>query len=206
MPQLVKVSEVAEAMSSTDVSGMDPAIESAISRAIIKVENFLKTSLAACEVTDLFYVNDYTGEPLDGYYRLVLSNGFVRGSVSVSSMLGVSGDPTASAGALFDLQRGVVRVPVAEAGRYVSATYRSGYLPDDVIHERVKQAVICFTPLLLLTASSNQIEAKVLQSAMDRATALDSSGEAMLLGLHRKVGAAIHPVNSTITYLTSWTP
>jgi len=193
MPQLVKVSEVAEAMSSTDVSGMEPAIESAISRAIIKVENFLKTSLAACEVTDLFYVNDYTGEPLDGYYRLVLSNGFVRGSVSVSSMLGVSGDPTASAGALFDLQ-------------YVSATYRSGYLPDDVIHERVKQAVICFTPLLLLTASSNQIEAKVLQSAMDRATALDSSGEAMLLGLHRKVGAAIHPVNSTITYLTSWTP
>ncbi len=204
MTQLVTVTEVAEAMSTTDVTGMEPAIESAISRATIRVETFLRTSLSACQVVDLFYIDSRAGDPLDGFYRLVLSNGLVKEEPTVASMDGVAGTPTSVTGFYADKLRGVVKVPASESKRYVSVSYRSGYIPNDKIDERVKQAIICFTPLLLLTASSQQIEAKVQKAAMERATNMDGMGEAMLLSLHRNVGAAIHPVNSIVTILTAW--
>lgn len=197
-----------------DAMGQDPellaasktAIESALKRAKLRLEGFLKTELGHQTVTDTFLVNDREGIHPDGTYRLRLSCGCIRSDVAVSATTGPSMADVA-AGALdltglnLDLDKGYLYLPADGTydNTYVSVSYSAGFTADDdpdSIPEELKQSMLCFTPLLLLSASAATAEPKQQAATMSKANSMDAFAQDMLPRFMRNVGAALRPVRT----------
>lgn len=199
---LVTVEEVVDAMGQNPdlMEDAKPAIASAISRAHIKLEALLKTTLSAQDVEDTFFVGEHSGEPLNNRYALWLSNGFVRAmdDISVSYCDTVDGTYSVVLNAVTSHKIGKVLIPCENTkSRYVKVTYSSGFKDGEEAPMEVQQAILCFTPSLIMSSASASMDPKQAAVAKARATTMYEIGEEMASSLLRPYGACIKPMYST---------
>lgn len=207
MPQtpLVTIQSLSQAMGSeaADASSLT-GVTGAIERATLKLEAIIASPLRANAIVDTFMVHARSGDPLDGFYRLRLHAPFVRnGQISVTTGDRLS-DQSPINDFLLDPHKGILSVPETYLGRYLVATYQSGFLSAGEVPTSVAESIISFTPLMLLAASGVSIESKVLTAALSKATTLDEQGVLLATKLNRRVGALLTPLHSQVTPVSEW--
>jgi hypothetical protein len=223
------------------VMGSDPellaavtaSVESAITRAGLKLGTVLDTNLAPLYNTDTFFIEESL-PPLNGRYRLRLRNGLVRQDVAFTVQW--SDDPYADAsswqdviGAVMDYEKGFVQVPVVDAGSfngsrwrrqdafdngvntrfYVKVVYASGLCAERdtaTNYEELRQAMLCYVPLLMLSTSSAETGAsssRAMAAMLQKTKSLEDQADDMLFRYMRRVAPAGKPFQHTQTALTS---
>lgn len=200
---LVSVSDVIAQMGldNSMASEMTPMITGAIRRATIKVEGILGTSFQARSIVDTFYLGDCETYAGNGYYKLRLSQSIVRRDVDLLSQY--SDDPTGTRTVGFNTvlnpDRGVLMVPQGDfRGRYVTVSYAAGFNSEDEhVPEEVKQAILLFTPVMMLSVNSASTDTT---DAPSKKTAdLGSYAMDMLVSYLRNVGALVKPISTSYT-------
>lgn len=181
-----------------------PAVKSAILRAMIKLEGLIRTPLGVEVREDTFYVSGMDGAPLNKRYTLHLTNGFVRKAdpITVSMCGTVDGTYTTITNAVVQHEKGKVIVPNAEPydllGQYLKVSYSSGFDGSGETPEAVKQALICFVPLLMLSTSAAAADPKQQAALVAKATSADSIGADMVSRYLRPLSNSIKPLYSTL--------
>jgi len=176
------------------------AVASAIERATLKLENFLRTSFLPLVMQDWFHLDPKVcGAPVNHFYKCLLTNGCMRfdGVVTVSVADEFEGPYTDEPLYLSDLRTGVVQVPAANrACKWARVTYTSGFLNRTEMPREIRQALLCFVPLLMLSSSAATAEPKQAVSQAAKASALDAMAVDMLPKYFRRVGAVLLPMHS----------
>lgn len=195
---LISVGEVFEATGQNPdlMEASTTAVASAITRATVKLEQVVGGSFQHLNTTDTFIVSDTEGEPPRGFYRLRLSNGCLRSDFPVTITVAdyYEGPYTAVTGAIVDSRLGVIQVPFSGMlGKYLKVSYHSGFKTGDTYPDELKQALLCFVPLLLLKGAAAESDPKQTQ-ATSRATSLDSVGADMAASYMRRVNPAFKPI------------
>jgi hypothetical protein len=212
------------------LAAVAPSFESAIVRAGVKLQTVLDTLLAPLYNTDTFFI-DETLPPLKGRYRLRLRNGLVRQDVAWTVQW--SADPYAAAdgwqdvvGPVMDFEKGFVQVPMMDQGSfngsrwrrqdldnfntryYVRVVYASGLCKErdeSTDYEELRQALLCYVPLLLLSTSSAETggTARNMNLMFQKTKSLDDQADDMLYRYMRRVAPAAKPIQHTQVILTS---
>lgn len=208
---LLTIAEVVEAMGQNPdlVDAANPAILSAIERAVTKLETLLDTSLLGEEVVDTFIVGLDDAVFMKGLLRLRLANGVLRAdrplTVTMYSEDLSRATPIDPDVCLVDMVRGVIQVPVGfvPANCRVVVQYTSGYVAADAaegaqnpVPKALKQALLHYTPMLLLSSQSAQADTKQQAAQVTRATTLDGMAEQMAVRFMRYLGACAKPVHT----------
>ena len=181
-----------------------PAIQGAIIRAMIKLEGVLHTTLAVQTRKDTFFVSGRDGVPLNHRYTLRLTNGFVKADQprSVSVCDAEFGEYLPVPNSVFQYERGTVIVPHGSSddllGKFIQVTYTSGFAKPKDIPDGVRQALLCYVPLLLLSSSAAVAEPKQQQAIVAKATSSDSIGGDMVAKYHRPTSNALKPIYSEV--------
>ncbi len=194
-----------------EATGQDPAlmeqaigaVDSAISRAMTKLEGVLTSSLQYAAITDTFYVSGSEGSPIHEMYRLRLSQGFVRGTeplgVYVSETKSRQGPFTRLYEYIVDFDKGVVQVAhEGLLGKAMLVKYTAGFQDGDDVPYPLKHALISYTPLLLLSSSSVANDPEKQASVLSKATSFDSIGADMVARYNRRVGSCYKPLDTVI--------
>lgn len=203
---LVSSAQVIEAMGQDAqlAAGATEAIESAIARATIRVEGLLKTRLVIGETVDQFYIRGVTGARLDGFVRLLLSNGCIRSDIDVvveqaDALRGtyVQVDPEQ---VLVDFATGLVQIPEEVIDQdHLRVTYQSGFHDGDTIPDEIQHAILCLVPQFLLSHPANNGADPgngTASAEVKKATSLAAQADDMLVPYHRRPGAVATPIHS----------
>ena len=108
-------------------------------------------------------------------------------------------DTTSSAVAV-DVRKGLVRINASLDALFVRISYTAGYKEGDESPEEIKQALLCYLPMMLLSSSSAAVEPKQAQATAAKSSSLDDMAETMIVRYSRRVGGAHTP------YLTETVP
>lgn len=108
----------------------DATLKQALLLAESKAETFLQSPLRLVEnLNDTFDIklsNYHNRMGKDGYYTLVTKNRFIRSGVVVT-VKGVIKDFNVTDDCLYDYDKGIIKVPVADVARYITVSYSSGF-------------------------------------------------------------------------------
>lgn len=202
---LITATEVFEAMGQNPdlMEESLPAVESAILRATIKLEAMLKTSLRPETRKDSFYVSGVDGGPLNQRYTFFLHNGVVQADAGITVSITNPDDGTSVLNNFHILQDKHGKVIISNTpedllGKNVDITYTSGFASAESTPDEVKQALLCYVPLMLLSSSAAQADPKQHHVATAKATSMDSIGSDMVHSYMRRQGNAIKPMYSVV--------
>lgn len=187
----------------------------ALDRAVTRVEGMLDTSLSAQTVEDSFFLPHRSVVGVkDFLVRLRLSNGLVRRDqpvvVSVSSERTGAYTDVSPADVMVDYNKGFVQVAVPanrcgatrlrhnHGSEYFKVTYASGYATNDTVPPPIKNAVICFTPKMIINVADVQ-DRRMAAAETAKVTALDTEGENQLNEFFRRIGNVLKPYFTTAT-------
>lgn len=148
-PELVR-----NRMSLPDQADVNSAIESAIAASQLIIEGLLETRFdAVSSKTDTYYLDENKHPVIpDGYFRLRLSQAFVKsGSVSVKQGDTMDDVSTAIAASEYkvNLEKGIVYVPEAYSGLYVSVTYDAGFDSTNKIPDWLTEVIVSHVPTVI---------------------------------------------------------
>lgn len=223
LPLLIDPEEVLDALGQNPdlLEGSIPSLTSAIIRATIKLEAVLGTSIRPESRVDMFCVDGSNGGPINQCYSLMLTNGCVNQTpvpeVTVSDSISGTYAPVSN---FVQYEQGKVLIPLtslyegsgwsgvpsrvvqtigpgAQNARFVKVSYTSGYNESGKIPEELKQAMLCFVPMLLLSSSAATLEAKQQSAAMSKAGALEAIGADLAPRFIRFRGGSYRPMHST---------
>lgn len=186
------------------MEGSQYSIEGAILRATIKLEGVLRTPLGLEHREDTFYISGLEGAPLNKRYTLRLSNGFVREDypIQVSVCDSFDGAYLPMATSMLFPELGKVSVPTSITddllGKYLKVVYKSGFSSPLEIPEEVRQALLCYVPLMLLSSSVAIADPKQQAAIVAKATSIDSIGSDMVAKYHRPIANSIKPMYSRL--------
>lgn len=181
-----------------------PAVQGAILRAMIKLEGVLKTPLSRETREDTFFVSGVDGAPLNRRYTLRLTNGFIRKDtpISVSICDEVGGSYLPVTNSVVQHERGTILIPHGSSddilGKYLKVTYSTGFSGPDEIPQEIRQALLCYVPLLLLSSSASVAEPKQQAVIVAKATSADSIGGDMVAKYNRPVANSLKPIYSEL--------
>jgi hypothetical protein len=218
---LLDTSDVHEAMGSDPklLAQVTPSFESAITRATIKLQTVLDTSLKPLSNTDIFRVETWNPVPLDGLMKLRLRNGLVRRDqpITITWASEVDGDYESIDNTVVDYEKGFVRVPQwTPQGRYsslsfyraqakvvmpfyVKVQYASGLIEgvdkvDD--WENLRQAILCFVPgFIMSTAEASAASPKIMYAVMAKQKLQSDAADDMLRDYMRTLAPHIRPLS-----------
>jgi len=132
-------------------AGIDSTIESGIDGAAVHLESVLDTALEAASHVDLFYI-DGAYPPRNGFYRLKLSNGFIRPSPAVvveasESTLYDTLSWTVLAPSTYFVaaEKGFLQVPETHLKSSIRVTYDAGFEDADLAPEWLREVFIVYT-------------------------------------------------------------
>lgn len=177
------------------------AVDSAIARATIKLEDVLSTSFDPRTAIDLFYVTEDQGAPLSGFYRFLLSAGFVREDhpFVVETSYAMEGPYTQATAHTINKERGFLQVWAYDLlWKYVRVSYAFGFKDPAEAPDPLKQALICYVPLLMLNSASVAPESKADATAVSKATSFNSIGGDMVNRYTRRFGPSFVPLLTEI--------
>lgn len=176
------------------------AVDSAVERATLKLENFLRTSFLPLTMQDWFYVDkEYCGAPVNQFYKCMLTNGSLRYDepLAVSVADTFKGPYTIETDFLSTLRTGIVQVPsCGREGKWIKVSYTSGFISREELPKEVRQALLCYVPLLLLSSSAATAEPKQAATQAAKANALDEMARDMLPKFIRRMGSVLLPVHT----------
>ena len=176
MGLLVTTQEVRSRVSLQDDPGINAAIESARSGALMRVSSLLpQRSFERKSWRDVFCATPVDIDPTEGVFALRLSNGFVfDGSVTVKqgySFMEITEDVT---GFVVDYEKGIVRIGAeAESTLYFAVEYVAGFDPlpvegDDPIEnptadppDWLKEVILTLTILIMTSQQIMDDKAKL---------------------------------------------
>lgn len=207
---LIDANEVFDSMGlgASPGQGAEAAINYAIRRAQIRLEGMLKTSFDPRVVTDQFYLRGVTGAKLNGFVRLLLSNGSLRTDQPVTVYLAdaLNGTYTAldSTKVLVDYKRGFIQIAEEDVTEdHLRVIYTSGYVAADTTPEELLQSLLCMVPMLLMSTADAADSEKSSSSEAKKAKTFDAIAEDMMISVYgRRVGAVATPIHSTFTVYT----
>lgn len=190
------VAKVKTRMALMDVPAANPAIQEAIESAHTRVAGELDTVFERKANTEIFLL-DYTkcGYVVpDGFFRLRLKNGFVRGDVAIT--VEVASNPEFDMADVADpakyhleAERGILYVSELYSGSYVRVTYTSGFDAGEACPDWLVDGIISYVPVAFYkdqtTNKPGGIES--LKLAQDHMLSV--------LGPHlRKMGFILNPI------------
>lgn len=181
----------------SDTLGIDPAVESAIKAAQLRVEAVLDSSLERREYTDVFHLDPeyFMDVTPGGLMRMQLSTGLLRSDVPIEVLTGrawnTCTEPLDTALSSLDPVRGILSVDrQALQGMYCKVSYSAGYGAQDTLPEWLVEAISSYIPLVWNlgqpTNRSAEAEAQARLSA--------EHAEAILSRYHRNIGFTFRPV------------
>jgi len=179
------------------------SIDSAINRAQIKLEVELQTSFDASSIVDIFHADPKEDGYLSGWYRFRLSSGCLRSAaVVVETSETYDGTYTVTTLPVSVITAsGLVKVYGNLEGLFVRMSYEAGFMTGDIVPNELKQAVLCYTPLYLLSASSATVDPKQATATAAKASSMEEMAQTMYHRYNRRIGASFKPIHSTITLL-----
>jgi len=207
---LVTVDEVVQemALNAELTDAYTPVILGAIRRATIKVEGLLGTSLQPRSVVDTFFVSGAGPLSEDGHYKLRLSQSLVRDDVDLACGFwdtGMKGQLRDLYDTILDPSKGILNVPAGVArSRYLQVSYAAGYNTDDTnVPEEIKQAIMLYVPVMMLSEESKETEAT---KGTSRANDLAGLALDMLATYLRHAGPLIKPMSTKVADYEPVTP
>lgn len=131
--------------------GVDAAIGGALESATVYLATALKTKMEKHTKTDVFFLNGDLVEARNGYYRLLLSSGFLRSNTPVSIMYGTddTAQTSSAIGCTIRYEEGWVSVPETYLGKYLAVTYQAGFLEDEEAPSWLVETAIGFATKML---------------------------------------------------------
>lgn len=166
------------------------SFDSALVAASLRMEAELDTQFDAGASTDVFYLDESLhGVVPNGYFRLKLKNGFLRGAPTIS-IGDTEADAVAVSDCKVDLLRGHVHVPEAYEGQMVVVTYEFGFQDGDAIPEKLKEAVLAYIPAVFDFSAVSGDKKKTNEAV----PAMVSHALAVATPLRRKIPFLILPV------------
>lgn len=179
---LVTAQFVVDQMGILDSDDGNTVIDGAILSAQIRIEADLDTLLDKQSNSDVFYldVDAHNGIQPNGFFKLQLKNGFVRGSPAVTLYYG---DTWKTQTTEMDAEwykidpiRGLALVDAAEfGGYYVKVVYDSGFLAYEEPPSWLREAIAGYVPMILdvkQTTNRNAEAEKVVKNSLTHAIAV----------------------------------
>lgn len=144
---LVTQAEIEKRMALGATPAAKPAFDSALVAATLRIQAELETVLDAGSDENLFFLDgSQHGVVPNGFFKLRLKNGFVRGTPVVTVGDSPSEAVTAIADAVVDSVRGIVAVKQDYQGKFVKVSYQYGFNEGDTIPAVLKEAALAYMP------------------------------------------------------------
>jgi hypothetical protein len=197
VPNLVTVSAVKTRMVMPDIPASNPAIQSAIDGAYLRVEAELDTRIEKLSNVDVFLLDkSKCGYVIpDGVFRLRLRRSLVRASPAMvikysSSLDFTSAETVPTTDYVCNAEKGYVFVDKDYEDAYLQVTYDSGCVDASEVPAWLKEAVLSYVPVLFnlgQPAKKKDQSLPNIKAASDHALSLLNQG-------WRMMGFSISPV------------
>jgi hypothetical protein len=213
---LVTVPEVIDALGlpAELIGDANSVIGSAIRRATVRLENYLKTPLTPQRVEDLFFVDPSDSTKVeDRFFRFRLSNGAIRHDepvlITQSSSRSGTFTTVSETDWLIDREKGLLQVADTVFGEadflqhprrncggqvWVKVVYASGFVAADDIPDEITQALLVQVPLLVFSSATMTQEPAQQLAQTKKAATMDGLTEDMVQSYRRFFGNCMKPV------------
>lgn len=184
-----------------DLAEVNPAVESAIRAAQLRIESEYDSKLNRLVNTDVFFLDSesFSGVRPGGVFRLQLKNAFVLEDssnpfvVKSGSTWNEQGSVLSASEYQLDSERGVLLVDGGHADAFIRVEYTSGFSDTSETLDWVAEAILGYTPVVFnfgQTTNRNDEAEKNYKASGDHALAV-------LARYRRNTGFTFRPVSSS---------